>query len=209
MTHPDNTAPTLPPNDPSFRPGSVDDLLAGGVDPAQQNDDPLFTSRNNATITSPEGHSNQGVTQPMSKRIQVLKFLLENGPAKRAQVGEGTQVRGKDLSNALGQMSKSGLINQTDEAQPSDRVYTISDAGKAHYARNKDRAYSERGQAPKAGPQVQPAPQIPNLSQTAEQFADGLAQVLAENSELRNLLVEVRDRISRAIGDTENEQQAS
>ena len=142
----------------------------------------------------------------MSNRINVLKHILENGPSTREGVidilKEATGVETNPLRQTFYQLVKAGQLEQHGDTSDASTTYSLTDSGKEYYERNKDKpARKPYGGNGKALQEVQPAPVIPNLSAEAERAADSVSAVLAQNSEYRNALLEIRSTVNRLLGE--------
>ena len=135
----------------------------------------------------------------MNFRIALLKHLIENGTATRDEAVEALGVEKAKLSQTFYQLVKLGAIEQHGDTPDPNTTYSITEEGRDYYNKNKDK--KPRGPKKSKEEPVAQAPILPNISVSAESLADQISSVLAENSELRNALVDMRSTINRLLGE--------
>lgn len=147
----------------------------------------------------------------MSNRVSVLRHIIDNGESTRESVIGSLGGNEQALKQTFYQLVKEKYLEQHGITSDPTTTYTLTDSGHAYYKRNKDkppRKQANQHSKKQAVPEVMPAPVLPNISLTAEGLADQVSAVLAENSELRNALVEIRSTINRLLGDQPTEDKA-
>lgn len=137
----------------------------------------------------------------MNLRANVLRNIIEHGPGTRDELATRCEMERRNVAQICYQLQQSEVLVPLGDSSKTECQFDITDKGREYYEKNKDKKRAAKPKKEVAPPPAQQDAFTPNISASAHSLADQISVVLAENSELRNTLVEIRRTINRLLGD--------
>lgn len=138
----------------------------------------------------------------MNMRMIALKYIIENPGCTRIDIETNTSLDRASLGQIVYQLRRQDVLNHDGDTRNMTQCkWYCTDKGLEYYERNKDNTWTPPAKKKKQPVEMQQAPTLPNISLTAEGLADQVSAVLAENSELRNALSDMRGIINKLLGE--------